>query len=576
MAWTYTESGNNTASTSWAITQPTASTGDLIIFNVSWDDSTNTTGLTPPSGPNGETAVNIVDVTADSGTNVRGKIVYYIATGAWSAGTLTFTPSASEQWTAVVIKVPAGEFDPSTPIGPNTNTTSSTSTSTPSLPSLTAGSTDAGGTVVGFMACDVDDPDGTITGWTERASTDRGATGLGLWTRDATATNSESISAATGATFPIARAYVGFIFIVRPQHSPTVALSSPADTGSTSDTTPDLVFTGTDADGDDITYEVQVDTVNTFDSQAGSPSATVVQSKAANAGGYVTAPTLQWNSNTTSGNTIIFAITYNDDVTGVVSSITDSQSNTYTKIAGGSSGGDTATELWYAYNITGGTTPTISVTMTVPANSHDFSMNAREMSGFTTTDPFDVKAEGATASGTSHTSATTGTTTQADEYVYGTLGLATNATFTLGSGFSDLSQTNGSDIFQASAAEGKTVSSTGTQQATMTTSAAAVGYFIVATFKLAGGSAPLIDAVSGVDPGFSGSPDNTDPFASAQAVTYTVQAGDTLSVSTTYYWRVRGKDPSGSNTYGAWSSTRSFTVTSGTVTTKSLGLLGVG
>ena len=69
----------------------------------------------------------------------------------------------------------------------------------------------------------------------------------------------------------------------------------------------------------------------------------------------------------------------------------------------------------------------------------------------------------------------------------------------------------------------------------------------------------LIDAVSGTDGGFSGTPDNTDPFASAQQVTYTVQAGDELDPSTTYYWRARAKDPTGSDTFGAWATTRSFT-----------------
>lgn len=215
----------------------------------------------------------------------------------------------------------------------------------------------------------------------------------------------------------------------------------------------------------------------------------IVQTKAANAGGYVQVPTIQFDSNTTSGNTIIFSITYNDDVAGVVSSITDSQSNTYAKIAGGSSGGDTATELWYAYNITGGTTPTISVTMTVPANYHDFSMTAKEVSGLTTTDPFDVKAEGSTSSGTSHTSATTATTAQANELVNATFGLATNGTFTVGAGYSDLVEVNGSDLYQASASESKRVTSTGTQQATITSSASAVGYFIIATFKEASAGA---------------------------------------------------------------------------------------
>lgn len=56
-----------------------------------------------------------------------------------------------------------------------------------------------------------------------------------------------------------------------------------------------------------------------------------------------------------------------------------------------------------------------------------------------------------------------------------------------------------------------------------------------------------------------------DPFFSGEAINYTVQSA--LSNSTTYYWRVRGIDPSGSNTYGAWATTRSFTTTSGIVDT---------
>lgn len=264
MALTYTESGNNTASTSWAVSHPAASSGDLLIFNIGWDDSTTTTGLTPPSGPNGETAVVVEDVRVSSNTSVRGKIVYYKATGSWSASTISFTPSASEQWSAVVVKVPSGEFDATTPIGADNYFESTTTDSTPDLPSLTAGSTDGGGTVVGFMVGDVDDADGTITGWTSRASTDRGAIGVDLWTRDTTATDSESISAATGATYPLARDYVSFIYIIRVQRAPTVTLNSPADASSGSDTTPTLDFTGTDANGDDVRYEVQIASESDF------------------------------------------------------------------------------------------------------------------------------------------------------------------------------------------------------------------------------------------------------------------------------------------------------------------------
>ena len=73
-------------------------------------------------------------------------------------------------------------------------------------------------------------------------------------------------------------------------------------------------------------------------------------------------------------------------------------------------------------------------------------------------------------------------------------------------------------------------------------------------------SGSTIDKTSGTDSGFSGSPDNTDPYTSGQQVNYTVQEADVLSDGVTYYWRVRGLDPSGTNTYGSWSSTRSFTV----------------
>lgn len=79
----------------------------------------------------------------------------------------------------------------------------------------------------------------------------------------------------------------------------------------------------------------------------------------------------------------------------------------------------------------------------------------------------------------------------------------------------------------------------------------------------------VLDKVSGTDSGFSGSPDNTDPFATDQQVDYTIQSSEKLS-NGTYYWRVRGIDPSGSNTYGDWSPPRSFTVESTTLSTQDI------
>ena len=78
-------------------------------------------------------------------------------------------------------------------------------------------------------------------------------------------------------------------------------------------------------------------------------------------------------------------------------------------------------------------------------------------------------------------------------------------------------------------------------------------------------TSPLIDALSASSAGFSG----TNPYASGASVTYTVQTALTTG-GLTYYWRVRAKDPTGSNSWGDWSATRTMiteaiapTVTSG-------------
>ncbi|MFH2012587.1 MAG: hypothetical protein ABIJ37_07815, partial [Pseudomonadota bacterium] len=80
----------------------------------------------------------------------------------------------------------------------------------------------------------------------------------------------------------------------------------------------------------------------------------------------------------------------------------------------------------------------------------------------------------------------------------------------------------------------------------------------------AGSYVPLIHKQSSVaiHLGFVNTTDggDTDPFDSGDKCSFTVQAGDALGDGT-YYWRVRGIDPTpGSNTYGDWSEIRSFTI----------------
>lgn len=67
---------------------------------------------------------------------------------------------------------------------------------------------------------------------------------------------------------------------------------------------------------------------------------------------------------------------------------------------------------------------------------------------------------------------------------------------------------------------------------------------------------------SDVDQGFENetTPSDDSPFNSGDTIQFTVQPSDTLTNGVTYWWRVRAKDPNGSNAWSDWSSKRSFTV----------------
>jgi hypothetical protein len=53
---------------------------------------------------------------------------------------------------------------------------------------------------------------------------------------------------------------------------------------------------------------------------------------------------------------------------------------------------------------------------------------------------------------------------------------------------------------------------------------------------------------------------DTSPFASGNTIQFSIQSGDTLTNGTTYWWRVRARDPLGSNQYSLQTDPISFTV----------------
>ena len=65
---------------------------------------------------------------------------------------------------------------------------------------------------------------------------------------------------------------------------------------------------------------------------------------------------------------------------------------------------------------------------------------------------------------------------------------------------------------------------------------------------------------SGTNTGFTNVTNGADtsPFFSGNTISYKMQTA--LTNGTTYYWRVRGRDPSGGNAWSVWSATRSFTI----------------
>lgn len=221
-----TLSGSNTEQATWAVSVPNAAVGDLLLFNIAWDDSVNNTDVSPPSGPNGETISTIAGPTASASTEIRIKAWRTIATGTWTAGTITFSPNATESWSATVARIPAGEFDASTPIGASSTAASTgTAESAVNSPAFTAGATDGFGLLCAFMAADADPITAAPAGWSQLLSDqDLGAVAHNFDTRNAAVTNSESISA---ASWTIASdSWASLAYIVRPAFSMLKATES--------------------------------------------------------------------------------------------------------------------------------------------------------------------------------------------------------------------------------------------------------------------------------------------------------------------------------------------------------------
>lgn len=286
------------------------------------------------------------------------------------------------------------------------------------------------------------------------------------------------------------------------QTAPSIALNTADLYDFGSDTTPTLEFTGTDAQGEDCRYNIQIHTDNTFGLSVmdsyGTENADSTKAL------YYGSSTALSQSFTGDGNTVTGCQFYLRKVgapTGVITAKLYTHSGTYG-------------------------------TDSVPTGSP-----------LTTSDPVDATS-------------LTGSAVLYD-FIFPTPYTTVNGTkYCIVVEYSDSFSNSYNEVDGWRDSSSSTASGNYAEYITAWTAYPADLIFYVKK------GSPLLNKISGTDAGFVNTVDggDTDPFTSGQKISYTVQAGDALS-SGTYYWRARVKDPAGTNAYSAWSATRSFTVT---------------
>lgn len=220
-----------------------------------------------------------------------------------------------------------------------------------------------------------------------------------------------------------------------------------------------------------------------------------VQTKVCNGGNYVNTYNCTFDAPVTAGNLITYTLTSGSANT--IGSIAGN-SNTYTLATSTTTSGDRTNWLYYAKNVNGGTT-TVATTFGA-AQFADSALIMREYSGLDRTSPLDQVVAGNDVSSflQTHTTPASGVTSQANELIVvggGASASSSAVSYAAGSGYGNLTTQNGYDIFTSSFLEDKTVSTTGTQTGTWTSTGFVKGLTTLATFKDAAVSATSTNAI---------------------------------------------------------------------------------
>lgn len=212
------------------------------------------------------TAITYNGVSLTQGARQVGDVsvasdIWYLENPASGSNTLALTTNGSEDYSAITARIEDAESVISA-IG-NTGTKKGDSTT----PNVDITPTASGNLLIGGLVSDdgtAFTPDSGITEHGDIANTIR----TGMFSKESVGTSAENI----GATAENDDWAAAALEIKAPSDQPPGAPTlETADDNETTDTTPSLDFNAVDGNGDDVVYQVQIDTVTSFDSQAGSP-----------------------------------------------------------------------------------------------------------------------------------------------------------------------------------------------------------------------------------------------------------------------------------------------------------------
>lgn len=212
--------------------------------------------------------------------------------------------------------------------------------------------------------------------------------------------------------------------------------------------------------------------------------------------GTTSSTSAHFNNTVVAGNAIIVGVMVNQGTANRVSSVTDSASNTYSKVGSSQTGTGVECEIWASFGVasTGAATQTVTVTA---QTSDQLIFDAVEISGLNASG-YD-RSVGTSGTGTSLDTGASATTRQANEILFVVAAQGNVRPFTQGSGFTMQQQLNSGSI--AAAVETQIVSATGAYDGTMTIDTSQNWAILMATFAdtaISGGATAHLLSMMGV------------------------------------------------------------------------------